>query len=56
MAAQPVASATPIKHLDWPTVPTLRPAARADLIRRDFTADAAKINSRWCGDIIYVGT
>jgi transposase InsO family protein len=28
-------------------------AARANLIRRDFTADAAKINTRWCGDITY---
>jgi transposase InsO family protein len=31
-------------------------AARADLIRRDFTADAAQVNSRWCGDITYVRT
>jgi transposase InsO family protein len=31
-------------------------AARADLIRRDFTVDAATINSRWCGDITYVPT
>ena len=31
-------------------------AARADRIRRDFTADAGKVNSRWCGDITYVGT
>jgi putative transposase len=31
-------------------------AARADRIRRDFTADAAQINSRWCGDITYIGT
>ena len=30
--------------------------ARADRIRRDFTADAAKLNARWCGDITYVGT
>jgi transposase InsO family protein len=28
-------------------------AARADRIRRDFTADASKLNSRWCGDITY---
>jgi transposase InsO family protein len=28
-------------------------AARADKVRRDFTADAAKVNSRWCGDITY---
>jgi transposase InsO family protein len=31
-------------------------AARADRIRRDFTADASAINSRWCGDITYIGT
>jgi len=31
-------------------------AARADLIRRDFTTDAAALNARWCGDITYVGT
>jgi HTH-like domain/Integrase core domain len=31
-------------------------AARADAIRRDFTTDAGKINSRWCGDITYIGT
>jgi transposase InsO family protein len=30
--------------------------ARADAIRRDFTADASAINSRWCGDITYIGT
>ena len=26
-------------------------AARADKVRRDFTANAAAVNSRWCGDI-----
>jgi len=31
-------------------------AARADAIRRDFTADASKVNQRWCGDITYVAT
>ena len=31
-------------------------AARADRIRRDFTADAARLNSRWCGDITYIRT
>ncbi len=31
-------------------------AARADKIRRDFTADAANVDSRWCGDITYIGT
>jgi transposase InsO family protein len=38
------------------TVPDPAAAARADRIRRDFTADAAKINVRWCGDITYIGT
>ena len=31
-------------------------AARADKVRRDFTADAANLNSRWCGDITYIST
>jgi transposase InsO family protein len=31
-------------------------AARADRIRRDFTADASRLNSRWCGDITYIPT
>jgi transposase InsO family protein len=31
-------------------------AARADRIRRDFTADASKVNTRWCGDITYIPT
>jgi transposase InsO family protein len=31
-------------------------AARADKIRRDFTADAANLNARWCGDVTYIGT
>ena len=38
------------------TIPDPAAAARADRIRRDFTADASKINARWCGDITYVGT
>jgi transposase InsO family protein len=38
------------------TIPDPAAAARADQIRRDFTADAAKVNSRWCGDITYIGT
>src|SRR5271165_4054557 len=29
---------------------------RADQVRRDFTANAAAVNSRWCGDITYIGT
>lgn len=31
-------------------------AARADRVRRDFTANAAAVNSRWCGDITYIPT
>jgi len=31
-------------------------AARTDLIRRDFTTDAARVNARWCGDITYIAT
>jgi putative transposase len=38
------------------TIPDPDAAARADLIRRDFTVDAAAINSRWCGDSTYVPT
>ena len=38
------------------TIPDPAAAARADRIRRDFTADAANINARWCGDITYIGT
>jgi transposase InsO family protein len=42
----------------WKTTTIPDPAAteRADLIRRDFTADAAKVNARWCGDITYIST
>jgi putative transposase len=38
------------------TIPDPAAAARADRIRRDFTADAGKVNARWCGDITYIGT
>jgi transposase InsO family protein len=31
-------------------------AARADRVRRDFAADAARVNTRWCGDITYIST
>jgi transposase InsO family protein len=42
----------------WKKTTTPDPAAagRADLIGRDFTADPAAINSRWCGDITYIRT
>jgi transposase InsO family protein len=35
------------------TIPDPAAAAHADKIRRDFTTDAAKVNTRWCGDITY---
>ncbi len=38
------------------TIPDPSAAARADLIRRDFTADAARINTAFCGDITYIPT
>ncbi len=38
------------------TIPDPAATARADAIRRDFTAGAAKLNARWCGDITYIGT
>ena len=38
------------------TIPDPAAAARADAIRRDFTTDAARINTRWCGDITYLAT
>jgi hypothetical protein len=38
------------------TIPDPAAAARADRIRRDFTADASKLNTRWCGDITYIPT
>jgi transposase InsO family protein len=31
-------------------------AARGDKVRRDFTTNAAAVNSRWCGDITYIST
>jgi transposase InsO family protein len=38
------------------TIPDPAAAVRADHIRRDFTTDAARINTRWCGDITYIPT
>ncbi len=38
------------------TVPDPAAVARADLIRRDFTVNAAAVNTRWCGDITYIPT
>jgi putative transposase len=55
MRAARVRGRTP-KRWRKTTIPDPAATARADLIRRDFTADAARINSRWCGDITYVPT
>jgi transposase InsO family protein len=38
------------------TVPDPAAATRADLIRRDFSVNAAAVNTRWCGDITYIPT
>jgi transposase InsO family protein len=31
-------------------------ARRPDLVNRDFTVDAARVDTRWCGDITYINT
>ncbi|NRQ32971.1 IS3 family transposase [Nonomuraea sp. NN258] len=38
------------------TVPDPQASLRPDLIERDFTPDAAAIDTRWCGDITYIAT
>jgi putative transposase len=38
------------------TIPDPAAAARVDLIRREFSVNAAAVNTRWCGDITYVPT
>jgi putative transposase len=38
------------------TIPDPAAAARADLVGRDFTVNAAAVNTRWCGDITYIPT
>ena len=38
------------------TIPDPAAAARADLIGRDFSVNAAGVNTRWCGDITYIPT
>lgn len=55
MRAAGVRGRTP-RRWQQTTIPDPAAAARADLIRRDFTADAAGINTRWCGDITYIRT
>jgi transposase InsO family protein len=36
------------------TIPDPAAAVRADLVRRDFSINAAAVNTRWCGDITYL--
>lgn len=55
MAAQGLAGRAP-KRWKKTTVADPAAAARLDLIGRDFSVDAARINSRWCGDITYIPT
>jgi len=38
------------------TIPDPAATARADLVRRDFSVNAAAVNTRWCGDITYLPT
>ncbi|WP_410676999.1 DDE-type integrase/transposase/recombinase [Amycolatopsis sp. cmx-4-68] len=42
----------------WRTTTVPDPAAStpADLIKRDFSCSTSDINTRWCGDIIYIHT
>jgi transposase InsO family protein len=50
-----VARRTP-RRFKRTTIPDPAAAARSDLIRRDFTVNAAAVNTRWCGDITYIPT
>ena len=38
------------------TIPDPAAAVRADLVRRDFSVNAAAVNTRWCGDITFLWT
>jgi transposase InsO family protein len=38
------------------TIPDPAASARPDLIERDFTVEASKVDTRWCGDITYINT
>jgi transposase InsO family protein len=55
MRSAGIAGKTP-KRWRKTTIADPAAAARADAIRRDCTADASRLNSRWCGDITYIGT
>ena len=55
MRAAGVRGRTP-KRWKKTTIADPAAAARADLVRRDFSVNAAALNARWCGDITYVPT
>jgi transposase InsO family protein len=55
MRAAKIRGGTP-KRWKKTTIPDPAAAARADLVRRDFSVDASRLNARWCGDITYVPT
>jgi transposase InsO family protein len=38
------------------TIPDPNAGTRPDLVRRDFGVDPAAVDTRWCGDITYIGT
>jgi transposase InsO family protein len=38
------------------TIPDPHADVRPDLVERDFTPDAAAVDTRWCGDITYIPT
>jgi transposase InsO family protein len=38
------------------TIPDPAAATQVDLVRRDFSVNAAAVNTRWCGDITYLPT
>lgn len=55
MRAATIRGRTP-KRWTKTTIADPAAAARADLVRRDFSVDASRLNARWCGDITYVPT
>lgn len=55
MRAASIRGRTP-KRWKKTTIADPAAAARADLVRRDFSVDASRLNARWCGDITYVPT
>jgi len=55
MREQGLRGRTP-KRFKTTTVADPQAVERADLIKRDFTPDPSRINTRWCGDITYLPT